>query len=610
MKHMTLAVACVGLMAASALGDWTEDFQSYAVGSLITGQGGWTGWDGDTTFLAAVVDDPAGTAGNKVLKAFQNNDMVQQYSGYTSGAWVYKAKQYIPSGKLGNTYFILMNNYYINGAKGWGLSLCFDLTNGVVWDDEGCGGGVAVAYDQWAEIRVEIDLESNFRTTYYNGTKLAIGPWYDPGDANQAKAVAAVDLWADAAGDPVYYDDLSLTPGTPAPVRTDDLTTYPGREARYLVSMGRDYGDTSVTGTGMPSGLYEIVSAGGNQNPWWRLNEGNPRWSSVMVTFYGASPDYFGYEFKLPATVKQITWWNACFIDGGTFADTPEVQYLDAVKGTWKTITDVTWDEPYSNVYGVAGHSWGTHRYVITLNNPPKAIWGIRLFGATQPGVDDSGDGVTGFLGTTEMTLYGDLEVAPLDLSNNLALGAATIASDSQYANWAALTNGATELGNYDTTWSAANSAIPHEDFIGVTWPTPQNNVAAMGVVFNGFVDGGYFDPCKGFRIEYTTDGANWTPVTGLDLGRYTDDWITLRECSWGPDVAFLFRFDAVSGITGLRIIGRPDGYSADADGFIGACELEVFANKVTGASAASVKPGVGNRIVSALKYLWTIVAL
>lgn len=622
MKHITFAVVCAVFLAEPAWGDWSEDFQSYDAGSRITGQGGWTGWDGDTSFLAEVSTEHAKFTGDKVLKAFAGNDMVQQYTGYDAGAWVYKAKQYIPAERhgTGNTFLILMNNYNIGGNKGWGLQLAFDLTNDVVWDQEASEGFLPILYDQWVELRVEIDLEANFRTTYYNGTLVGRGPWYDTADASHAKSVAAVDLWADAGGDPVYYDDFSLTPGTPVTLG-QDITTHGSVLSRYLVNLGRGYGDTVKTGRSRTKGLFEIASGGGNQQAWWRLNDGDPAGGSKCVTYYGASPDYFGYRFKLPATVNQVIWYNYVFGDGGTFDAAPEVQYLDAVDGTWHTITDVTWDRPYNSTYVTFGHFDGARRYVVTLNNPPKAIWGLRLYGETKPGTDDVAifnqqpevpdvPG-TGFVGVTEMTLYGQLELGTLDLNTNLALSQAVIASDSQFANMAVLTNGDVD-GDFDTTWNPAEPEGTHEDYVGVTWPTPQNNVAAMGVVFNGFNDGGYFDPCSPIRIEYTQDGTTWTPVTGLDLGRFPGTWFDLRARPWAPDTAFLFRFDAVNGITGLRIIGDPDGYTGgDLDGFIGCFEVEVFANATPLSDAAQPRGAeLKARIIKSVESLRAIVAL
>jgi len=604
MKHLTLAAACVALLAAPAWGDWSDNFQSYAIDSLLSGQGGWAGWNGGVATSTAVAD-PAGTAGNVVAKLNQNDDLVQEYSGYTSGAWVYTAKQYIPSGQHGQerTYFILMNKYSITpDSKGWAVSLEFDLNLDVVWDHEAAEGYIPIVYDAWTEIRVEIDLDANVRTVYYNGTKVGFGVWYGNQDGNHAKSIAALDLWADAGGNPVYYDDISLVPGTPVPPPADpatDITTNGIVDARYLVALGQGYGDTVETVIPWPTGALEIASGGGNQNAWWRLNDGETRW--VMCTYGAPGPDYFGYKFKLPATVTHVVWWNYVFWDGGTFA-APELQYLDAPGGTWHTVTNVTWDKPYDNVYNhgnldVRPLTWGARRYVITLSSPPANVWGIRLYGDAQPGSDDFGNiGTwylpgTGFVAVNEMTLYGAVNVGTLDLSNNLALGVNGGAPIASYCQQAAAGIARINDGLFvDSGDSFGTVSATGEEYIGVTWTEPRNNVAAVGMTFAGFRDGGYLGHgiCEdepSFRIEYTTDGTNWAPVTGLDKGIYPDVAQKLQSLQWGPDAAFLFRFNPVSGITGIRIIGDPDGYVAGGagNGFLGWLEFEVFANSSGG---------------------------
>lgn len=216
MKHLILVLALMGLTAAPALGQWSDDFQSYADGSLLAGQGGWAGWDGGAAATTASGDHPK-FAGDLAAKLLVNDDFVQQYSGYTSGKYTYTAMQYIPSTLAGQTgmqtFFILMNNYNVSGPKGWAVQMKFNMETGLVTDDEsGSSASVPIVYDSWKEIKVEIDLEANTQATFYNGTAVATSDWYDPNDANHMKSVAAVDLWADVGGNPVYYDDMHLTP--------------------------------------------------------------------------------------------------------------------------------------------------------------------------------------------------------------------------------------------------------------------------------------------------------------------------------------------------------------------------------------------------------------
>lgn len=96
-KHIMLAVACTALLAAPALGGVDEGPVLYAVGSQVIGQGGWTGWNAGSFPSAVVAADPAGTAGNNVLKEVTSNNLVREVTGSTSGTWVFKAKQYIPT---------------------------------------------------------------------------------------------------------------------------------------------------------------------------------------------------------------------------------------------------------------------------------------------------------------------------------------------------------------------------------------------------------------------------------------------------------------------------------------------------------------------------------
>jgi hypothetical protein len=74
---------------------WSEDFESYAVGSSMHGQGGWKGWDNDPTWTAYVSDAQA-LSGEKSVDVNGNTDLVHEFSGYTSGQYLFTAWIYIP----------------------------------------------------------------------------------------------------------------------------------------------------------------------------------------------------------------------------------------------------------------------------------------------------------------------------------------------------------------------------------------------------------------------------------------------------------------------------------------------------------------------------------
>ncbi len=210
-KPVLVMLGAVALIALPANADWSDNFDQYTLGTPLDGQGGWAGWDGGG--MAAVIsDDHAKYADDYHAKLFANDDAVQEFSGYTSGQWTFSGMQYVTEDLQGVTYFILMNNYTVGGDKGWGAQIQMDLDANTVTDYDTGTGDVPIVYDEWVEVAVEIDLDANTRTTYYNGDVLGTRYWYNPDDPTHMQSIAALDLWADAGGNPVYYDDLALVP--------------------------------------------------------------------------------------------------------------------------------------------------------------------------------------------------------------------------------------------------------------------------------------------------------------------------------------------------------------------------------------------------------------
>jgi hypothetical protein len=200
-----LAVSAVLLLAGVAAAQWTETFDSYPTGG-IAGTGGWDGWEGDPSADAFVEDSVARSDPNG-LAIIDTSDIVHQFDE-DSGFWEFTAWQYIPSGGSGQTYFILLNTYYPQGGShDWSLDLKFNLNDGTIEVVEGTAIGVFLT-DQWAEIKVEIDLDNNLQSIYYNDGFLETIPWQTTG----VNEIAAVDLFGNGAST-VFYDDLELVPG-------------------------------------------------------------------------------------------------------------------------------------------------------------------------------------------------------------------------------------------------------------------------------------------------------------------------------------------------------------------------------------------------------------
>jgi hypothetical protein len=196
--------------------NWIDHFDTYVTGSQLHSQGGWVGWDNSAAAGALTSDTQSRSAPNSV-DVLLGSDLVHQYSGFTTGTWIYTAYQYIPTGTTGQPYFILLNTYAHGGPNNWSTQLCFDIAANVVRDDTpgNCSAGtptLPLVLDQWVPIRVVIDLDTNTQTLFYNDQQLYQDVWLghvsDP--PTGAVAIAAVDLFANGSSS-VFYDDLSLS---------------------------------------------------------------------------------------------------------------------------------------------------------------------------------------------------------------------------------------------------------------------------------------------------------------------------------------------------------------------------------------------------------------
>ena len=207
--HLVFAALALALcLGSTAQADWADDFDSYAQGSGLHGQGGWEGWLGDPAWDAYVTDAFSQSAPHSV-EITPTSDIVQQFAE-TSGEWIMTGSCYIPSGSFGLQYFILLNTYA--GSQAWSLQIMFDSDAGMLSVAEGTGT-TYIVNDQWVEVRVEIDLDSNLQTIYYDGDLLDLIPWVGTGGGVQE--IGALDLFSNA-GSSIYWDDLSLVgAGTP-----------------------------------------------------------------------------------------------------------------------------------------------------------------------------------------------------------------------------------------------------------------------------------------------------------------------------------------------------------------------------------------------------------
>jgi len=184
-----------------------DNFDSYAPGSSIIGQGGWDGWDGGG-WDAFVTTDQAFSPPNS-LNVGGTADVVQQFAGVSGGTWYARVKTYVPSGQQGDLFFIILDEYAHGGPYHWAVQVRLSASEGVVENMGGTdvpgGGIVSIITDQWVEIMVECYLATNQYAVSYGGEFLDAQAWTVEGQL----AIAAFDLFSDGSSD-AYMDDVWL----------------------------------------------------------------------------------------------------------------------------------------------------------------------------------------------------------------------------------------------------------------------------------------------------------------------------------------------------------------------------------------------------------------
>jgi hypothetical protein len=229
MKHLVLLLGVTAVLAwlpSPAGADWFDDMESYPLGSGLHGQGGWMGWDDDVTW-DAYVSDFVSYSPSQSVEIGPTADIVQSFSGYTSDCWVFTAWQYIPTSFSGQTYFLLLNTYNAGGPYNWSCQVLFDSAGFIESYPEGTQLGLITG--QWVELRVEIDLDIDVQTFYYDGEMLYQKSWVEGASGGGEVNIGCVDLFGNNAS-PVYYDDLSLEPCTPTAV---DETSWGGIKSLF-----------------------------------------------------------------------------------------------------------------------------------------------------------------------------------------------------------------------------------------------------------------------------------------------------------------------------------------------------------------------------------------
>jgi hypothetical protein len=194
---------------------WSDNFDSYTLGQFLDGtpdDGGWKGWDNDPAFGAYVVDDQALSSPHSV-DIVGAADLLHVFTGICSGQWTLTFWNYVPTDFLDASYFYMMSYYRdlvpysLLRAQ---LSIEFNGLSGNVWS-RFFGQTTPLIKGQWVEIRIEIDLDTDWLECYYNDELIDAKNW-TAGVHNTHNGyfnLNTVAMWA-SDSDSVYYDDFTL----------------------------------------------------------------------------------------------------------------------------------------------------------------------------------------------------------------------------------------------------------------------------------------------------------------------------------------------------------------------------------------------------------------
>lgn len=185
---------------------WTENFDSYAPGSLLGGQGGWFPWENAPGADAYVTDVQSLSPSNSV-DINGASDMVHEWTGVDYKNCTFRAWSYVPEDYEGENFLILLSDYNGAGSK-WDLQIYFDSVDFMLKDYDSTNE-TPYLDSEWVEIRVEIDFELDIQQVYYNDILWLTKSWTQGTSGGGLPVLDAVDLWANGATT-VYWDDLSV----------------------------------------------------------------------------------------------------------------------------------------------------------------------------------------------------------------------------------------------------------------------------------------------------------------------------------------------------------------------------------------------------------------
>ncbi|MEM7231962.1 MAG: PKD domain-containing protein [Planctomycetota bacterium] len=241
---------------------FSDSFDDYNPGDLLGQQPGWGTWD-QVGVDCPVTDELAASEPNSVR--IESGTDVVALPIITGGRWTVRAKVYIPVEMTGDGYFILLNTYSHGGPKNWSTQIKFSQA-GV----EALGGSEVAAvaevlpmiFDEWIELRIEVDLDGNTQEFYYDDQLFGRSAWQSSG----SNTLQAIDLFSDGSTE-FFIDDVIISSACELSVSAEPASGSAPLDVKFSVTVDTcdaelttfawDFGDGNSGEGNNPSHRYE-----------------------------------------------------------------------------------------------------------------------------------------------------------------------------------------------------------------------------------------------------------------------------------------------------------------------------------------------------------------
>jgi hypothetical protein len=160
-----LVLAAVLPSAVEAQPFWQDNFDAYATGSPIAGQGGWEAWDNNPAFNTIVTNATVLSPPNALLVGGPAN-VIRPFGGNGAPTGDLHVKVFIPSNQTGEVWLRIPNTYVPGGTVNWSVRMvmCVSACTSPgavpgrivnIGGSEVPGmGSTNLVTDQWVEIHV------------------------------------------------------------------------------------------------------------------------------------------------------------------------------------------------------------------------------------------------------------------------------------------------------------------------------------------------------------------------------------------------------------------------------------------------------------------------